>query len=509
MPIGYLSLVLTAHVPYVRSSTRDFEGEEALHQTIVTSLLPTLRVLDELRTLRLAPRVAVAWSPVLLEQLADPVVQKHFVLWMERWLEQVASEISRWEHQGEEHMAYLGRFYLDWGHGLLDSFTERYRRNLVLGLRELVAAGVIEPLAGAATHAYLPLLSRPESLRAQVDAGSLATTRRLGQRPGGFWLPECGYHPNLEPHMLANEARYLIVDPASVVADVPITHLRPRWLRPPRLMVLIRAEQASEHVWSRTIGYAGDPLYLSMRRDPASGIGWWANATSEAGQAQPYDPYNAFRLAREHAAHFVAAAAAELEAFGRRHDMPGLLVVPLDAEVLGRSWFEGPTWLRAVFDALHEHPAIEPVVPLEYLAAYRPRQHVVLGAGSWGEGGDHRAWSPPDAAGLWRGIHATEQRLAAIVKRRPDAQGMIERALNQATRELLLAQSSDWPLLLGQEWAPREALERPLEHLRRCEQLCDLVERGVPDETGEELLDMLEELDNPFPYLNYRVFTDS
>ncbi len=187
---GYLALILTGHVPYLRAAGREPAGEDLLHETIAEALVPTLNALFDLREIGIRPTVALAYSPVLLDQLGDSVVQKHFVVWMERRLARVAEEAARWEREGEPHRGYLARFYHDWGRGILESFVERYGRNLVAAMRELCAEGAAEPLSSAATHAYLPLLGHTESLRAQIDIGTLAVTRQLGVRPRGFWLPE-------------------------------------------------------------------------------------------------------------------------------------------------------------------------------------------------------------------------------------------------------------------------------------------------------------------------------
>jgi len=98
---GYLGLILTGHVPYVRSAGRDPQGEEALHETIGQAIVPTLNVLYDLREQGLKISAALAYSPLLLEQLGDNVVQKHFVVWMERGLERLRGDLGRWEEQGE------------------------------------------------------------------------------------------------------------------------------------------------------------------------------------------------------------------------------------------------------------------------------------------------------------------------------------------------------------------------------------------------------------------------
>jgi 1,4-alpha-glucan branching enzyme len=505
MSNGYITLILTGHVPYLRTPAREPEGEDRLHETIADTIVPTLNALYDLRDLGARPAVALAYSPVLLEQLADSIVQKHFVVWMERRLARLAELADRWERAGEAHRSYLARFYQEWWGGTLDSFIKRYSRNLAAALRDLCADGTAEPLSSAATHAYLPLLHRAESQRAQIDVGALAVTRQLGVRPHGLWLPECGYTPALEALVRPSGTRYLVVDPSSV-ASPSIPHLRPRWIAARRLAVLVRDPEAARQIMAPDLGYVGDSIYRSPERDAESGLALWR--MGERGQAGGlYDPYDAFRRAQEHAVHFCRSVTAELEAFRARHDRPGIAVVPLDLEVLGRGWFEGPAWLRALLETLIERPSVTLTTPSAYLNTVRPRFGATLRDGSWAPEPHHHAWNGFGAQRLWRAIGEVEERVALLVRRHPNAQGDQERALAQAVRELLLAQSSDWPLLLSQG-AGDEALRRPVAHLRRCERLCALADAPGWTEDDSAFLDAVEEDDNVFPNLNYRVFSN-
>lgn len=495
---GYLSLILTGHAPYLRAAGREPEGEDALHETIALAVVPTLNLLFDLRALGARPLAALAYSPILLDQLADPIVLKHVTVWARRRLDADQANLARWEAQGRSHHAYLARFALDQAQSTLASVEGRFGRNLAGALRDLCADGTLEPLAGAATHAYLPLLGRDESLRAQLEIGAMAVARCLGRRPRGVWLPECGYAPFVESAARSAGARYLIVDPSSLPPGTTVTHLRPRWLAPRRLAAFVRDTQASEHVMSTSLGYPGDPLYRAARRDVESDSPLWRVG---AGADELYDPYEAFQRAAEHARHFADVIAAELAAFAEHHDRPGIAVVVLDADTLGRRWFEGPVWLRALLELLAEHPSISLTTPGAYLRTYRPRQSVALRDGSWGPGGDHRAWLGREAEPLRTRVAWAEDRLAAVARRFPDAHGERERLLNQALRELLLAQTSDWSL--GSS-APPDA--RPMVHLERCERLCTLAEADTLDQQALAYLELIEELDNPFPHLNYRVF---
>jgi len=73
-----------------------------------------------------------------------------------------------------------------------------------------------------------------------------------------------------------------------------------------------------------------------------------------------------------------------------------------------------------------------------------------------------------------------------------------ERAARQAVRELLLAQSSDWPFLVTTGQAADYAVERFRSHAHRFHRALALAHSG--DATEDEVeLRSLERADNPFP----------
>jgi len=209
----HVAFLMLAHVPYLRRAGRRPRGEEGLHTLVAQGLLPLLELLGDLHSSGLHPRIGLACSPLLVDQLADPVVQKHFVLWMHDALARREAELAIAERDGDHHGAYLGRFYLEWGRQRLRSFEERFQRNLPRAIRELAAARVIEPLAVPATYAYLPLLGREESVRAQIEQGVLQITRHLW-RPEGLWLPGAGWRPGVEGAAADAGLRYLVADPS-------------------------------------------------------------------------------------------------------------------------------------------------------------------------------------------------------------------------------------------------------------------------------------------------------
>ena len=78
-----------------------------------------------------------------------------------------------------------------------------------------------------------------------------------------------------------------------------------------------------------------------------------------------------------------------------------------------------------------------------------------------------------------------------------------ERALQQAGRELLLAQSSDWPFILRTGTSPDYATKRVKDHLHR---FLMLYEQLTAKKIDEPWLRQIEQMDNIFPKLNYRLW---
>jgi 1,4-alpha-glucan branching enzyme len=93
--------------------------------------------------------------------------------------------------------------------------------------------------------------------------------------------------------------------------------------------------------------------------------------------------------------------------------------------------------------------------------------------------------------------------MVAVVARFPEATGSARHALDQAARELLLLQSSDWPFLVSTGQAREYAAERFRAHLERFEVLVGSVEAGSPD---EESVERFWERDKVFPEIDYRWF---
>jgi len=79
----------------------------------------------------------------------------------------------------------------------------------------------------------------------------------------------------------------------------------------------------------------------------------------------------------------------------------------------------------------------------------------------------------------------------------PRDNALRERAAHQAARELLLAQSSDWPFLVTTGQAADYAIERFRVHAQRLRRAIAIARGG--EETDDVELRSMERADNPFP----------
>ena len=95
-----------------------------------------------------------------------------------------------------------------------------------------------------------------------------------------------------------------------------------------------------------------------------------------------------------------------------------------------------------------------------------------------------------------------------LVEKYPSAKGKLKEILNQAARELLLLQSSDWPFLITTGQAGDYARHRFLEHMDRFDKLTRFAESGQTDELAMAKCQEFWELDKIFPDIDYRYFAE-
>jgi len=111
MKLGAFTFLLHSHIPYCRQAGRWPHGEEWLHEAASGTYLPLLLALLSLRERGIPFRLTITMTPVLLEQLADPLIREHLEEFLKDKVRRAEEDIKRLEK--EEHRARLARLRRD------------------------------------------------------------------------------------------------------------------------------------------------------------------------------------------------------------------------------------------------------------------------------------------------------------------------------------------------------------------------------------------------------------
>lgn len=525
MTLGYVALVLHAHLPFIRHPERPDRLEERwLQEAVAECYLPLLDALKRLRRDRIPFRLTLSISPTLMAMLDDPLLRDRCQQYLEASLELAEREVAYTQGRPEETVV---QFYRTMHQRNLDLYLNQYGRDLLTGFHDLARSGYLELITCGATHGFLPLLHhQPESVRAQVHVAAQEFRRRFGHSPRGFWLPECGYFPGLDRFLRNEGIQYTLIETHAM------TDARPSAPRGPYshgwtgagLAVFGRDAPSSKQVWSAQEGYPGDSAYrefyrdIGFERDPAhlgglagpNGIRTFSGfkyhrVTGPTEMKDWYDRWAAEQTAIRHAGHFVqerVRQAADLRGL-LPGDPPPLIVAPYDAELFGHWWFEGPFFLAQVARHAAARGEIRFVTPGEYLDMYPAGQGFLEPEySSWGYQGYADFWCDGSNHWVYRHLHGAAGRMVRAAERyRVGADGWTRRVLSQAGRELLLAQASDWAFIMRTGTADQYARHRQQAHLSRFHRMIE-----EPEAVDRSWLEAVEAADNLFPDLDYRIF---
>src|SRR5262245_64891885 len=95
-PLGYLCLVLHAHLPFVRHPEYDdFLEEDWLYEAITETYIPLLDAFDSLERDGADWRVTMSLTPTLAAMLSDPLLQYRYVRHIDNLITLAGMEIER------------------------------------------------------------------------------------------------------------------------------------------------------------------------------------------------------------------------------------------------------------------------------------------------------------------------------------------------------------------------------------------------------------------------------
>ena len=519
---GYLSLILHAHLPFVRHPEHErFMEENWLFEAITETYVPLIQIMDGWLHDGVDTRMTLTLTPTLCSMLRDPLLRDRYERHLNGLIELADKEIHRTHWDRAFHdlaWLYHNRFTT-----VRDTW-HNYGRDLVGAFRKFQDLGKLEIITSAATHALLPLMAGHEpSLRAQILVARDHYRSCFGRDPRGIWLPECAYVEGIEKVLQEADIRWFTIDTHGLL------HARPR----PRYGVFApvftlngiaafgRDLDSARQVWSRNEGYPGDPRYRDFYRDVGFDLDFdyvrpylpsedhrgftglkYYRITGGMPEKQVYQRSEALYAASQHAGHFLGARIAQIQRLATLMDRPPHLVSPYDAELFGHWWYEGPEFLNSfVRRAVCDQKTFALTTPWEYLQAHPTQQVASPSPSTWGEEGHLRVWLNETNEWIYPHLQIAQERMTELARKHLDPNPLTERALQQAARELLLAQSSDWPFILRTGTSPGYAKRRVKDHLLRFLKLYDQLTAGKVDATW---LRHIEWQDNVFPQVEWR-----
>lgn len=522
---GYVALVLHAHLPYVRHPEHEYFLEENwFYEAITETYIPLVQVFENLVNDGIDFRLTMSFSPPLVSMFTDSLLQDRYVRSLERLIELAKKEVERTKWQPEFH--HLAKMYLHRFTKARQLFDEKYRRNLIGAFGKFQDSGNLEIITSGATHGFLPLMDiYPEAVRAQIQIGVDNHTKHFGKTPKGIWLPECGYHPGHDRFLKEAGIRYFFTDSHGILHATP----RPKYgifapiYCPTGVAAFGRDMESSKQVWSAREGYPGDYHYREFYRDIGydldydyirpylptketrthTGIKYY-RITGKTSDKQPYDPHAAWERAAMHAGNFMFNREQQIQYLSGFLDRKPIIVSPYDAELFGHWWFEGPYWLDLLIRKVtYDQNVFKMITPSEYLEIYPTNQVSTPSMSSWGYKGYSEVWLEGSNDWIYRHLHKAAERMIELANRYTEPTDIERRSLNQAARELLLAQSSDWAFIMKTGTMVPYAVQRTKEHIWNFTKLYEDILRGSTDPVW---LGKIEFSNNIFPEIDYSVY---
>ena len=545
-------LTLHSHLPWVLNHGRWPHGSDWLCEAALDTYLPLIEALRGLQKDEFVIPVTLGVTPVLANQLAHPRFKEEMNAFFDQRLKACDEAPASLIESGDRDLLLIvdywrARFVR------LRALFEEIDEDILGAFRTLAEETRLEIISSAATHGFLPLLGRDESIRLQLAVGAAEHRRLLGQDPKGCWAPECAYRPGgewdpipgvskkasrvgTEEHLAEAGYSFFFIDTHMAEAgealgwsgDVPhgTERFDARFQGEDRdgdvevtrsaydayfvgepgsekgLVAFVREPRASKQVWSRQLGYPGDAAYLEFHKIRwPSGLKYWSvtGADVDLGGKEAYDPGKARFRASDHATHF-SGFLGHIQR-KERVEPSGVAMAPFDTELFGHWWFEGVDFLRELFTRLPYREGVVPVTASEHLESFPAQAAIRPLEGSWGANGDFSMWLNPETNWTWERLWSLEN---AFWEAAPRALESTESRsiLAHAARQLLLAQSSDWQFMISTGAVPDYAEERLNLHCDDAEALLAALKPGAPEEAlaaGLEKVSELEGRDDLFP----------
>jgi 1,4-alpha-glucan branching enzyme len=530
MTKGYLSLVLNLHFPYVKHIENQISNQDILlFQLITNTYIPLLDTIETISKKDLNINLTLSISPSLISMLNDPIIQDKYYIYLEKMIELCEKEVLRTADTPELNKLVL--IYKEFFNKIFNLFSHRYNQDLMSAFKELQDEGRIEILASCATSGYLPLMSyNIGSIKSQIDLGVDFYRNYFGKAPKGFWLPKCGYTGEIQKYLEACGISHCILDSHGITYSepTPIYGTFAPIVSQNGIAFFGRDAEISKLIWGIDNSYPYDPDYLDFKNDVAleltpnylenfiiddrygTGIKYYKKS-QDNNQKLLYNIEAANSKIKTQAMHFISSIENHINFISDYMDKPPVIVCPIDSELLGYWWSEGISWLEIVLNSIadtNEHSYNFENITLEkFIDQYPVMQLCEPCPSSWGYKGYNESWLDSSNDWIYKHLNHSASLMKSLVSKYPDALGTLKLALNQALRELLLMQASDWAFILkncAENTQKTDYAKYRLSlHLECFNKLYNDITQNKID---SDWLDEIFKRDSIFPYIDYNIY---
>lgn len=520
---GYFSLVLHAHLPFVRHPEyEEFLEEDWLYEAITETYIPLLKMFENLHRDNVPFNITLTISGTLANMLDDSLLMNRYVAHLDKMIRFCQAELERLKPYKD--ILEVAKHNYDVYAGSLD-FFEKHNRRLLPVFKKYQDMGYLEIIPVTATHGFLPLMKdMPKVANAQVLQAKIDYKRHFNVDPKGIWLAECAYYKGQDKYLANHGISYFIVDSHGLLHAEP----RPEYgvyapcYTENGVAAFARDLESSEQVWSSEIGYPGDGIYREFHKDAGyeldydyvkpflhsdgvrrnTGIKYHAITDKKGVYKALYNPIKARNRAIEHARDFVKNREAQIEYLAKKMKYRKPIVVsPYDAELYGHWWYEGPIFLEYVFRFMNKS-SISAITPYRYLEKYPLNQVVDVSMSSWGANGYYDVWVDSSNDYVYRHIHKAAQKMVELATIEASSE-LEKRALNQMARELFILQTSCWEFIMFTGTMVGYAQKKISDHANRVFKLYETIKNNEIDESW---LHEIEARDTIFPEIDYRIY---
>ena len=527
MSTNNLIFVIIAEQGYIRNTENldsFYAQNDILFSAISDTYIPLLNMLSRLEKDRIPFKIALVISPVLCTLLSDAEVQNQYIDYLDR---RIAFGNEELERQKDAPLV-LEQVKLNLKKLMTDrvDFIETYSCSLLDKIKYFASKGYVELIPTTATYAYLPHYEDlTEVLNAQVETGLYAQRHFFSDSGEGFLLPNLGWTSSTDRVLRSYGINYTIVDTRTLLYANPIPEngiFSP--VRSNHSLVLFARDRSTPSVINGNNGFMYNKVYRCQQRDIGfdlnssdmetflgrkgirvqTGFKYWANGEYDEDNII-YDANLAEERVQIDAKLFFEEKKERLtKASIAMKGKPAILTCTIPATLLGQNWYEGINWLEKVIRLVANDNTTSLSLFREHLGnqfdmqKIRPYPAAASGTGY--------AEELLDGSNSWmiRYIRKASERMIDLTDRYPAETGLKSRLLNLAAKELLLAQSSDWPRMIQDSPLPDYARDEFKKHILSFSKIFDSLASNT---VSTEWLINMEKKNPIFPWLTYKIFS--